>query len=588
LAQGHGDVHGTNTIHFIRFADVPKGRVPTYVRVVCAFRPEKTNPYRVRWTAGGNRVDYPGNVTTKTADIVTHKIHINSVLSTPGARFMTGDLKDFYLNTQLDQYEYLRIPLAMLPAAIIDHYNLEPLIHNGHVYCEIRQGMYGLPQAGRIANEQLQKFLAPHGYRPAPITPGLWKHDTPDINFTLVVDDFGVKYLKKQDAEHLMSVLRQHYKLSEDWDGTRYVGLTLDWDYDARTCDISMPGYIERALQRFQHPKPTRPQDSPYAWQKPTYGAKIQYAAIPDDSPFLNAADQKCVQEIIGVLLYYARAVDSTMLTALGTIAREQAKGTHATMKALTQLLNYAATHPDATVRFIASDMILWTDSDASYLSAPKARSRAAGYHFLSKRPTDPSKPPLPSDPLPPPNGAIDVLCQTMRAVLSSAAEAELGGLFLNAKHACPIRVTLDELGHPQPPTPIQTDNSTAAGIANDSIKQKRSKAIDMRFYWVRDRVRQGQFHIYWRPGKQNKADYYTKHHPASHHRDMRSTYLHQCATQQASNYYACLADATDTDPANSGLDVSDVPESSPCGEGVFISGNPDIHAHTPITCSHS
>lgn len=113
-----------------------------------------------------------------------------------------------------------------------------------------------------------------------------------------------------------------------------------------------------------------------------------------------------------------------------------------------------------------------------------------------------------------------------MKEIVSSAAEAELAALFYNGKEACALRTTLEELGHPQPPTPIQTDNSTAAGIANDTVKQKRSKAIDMRFYWIRDRVRQGQFHIYWKKGILNKADYFTKHHPGSHHQAIRSTYL--------------------------------------------------------------
>jgi hypothetical protein len=113
-----------------------------------------------------------------------------------------------------------------------------------------------------------------------------------------------------------------------------------------------------------------------------------------------------------------------------------------------------------------------------------------------------------------------------MSVVLSSATEAELGALFYNAKDATAFRVTLDELGHIQPPTPIQTDNACASGIANKTIKQRRSKAIDMRFYWVKDRVEQKQFIIYWRPGLTNLADYFSKHHSPAHHRKMRSHYL--------------------------------------------------------------
>jgi hypothetical protein len=226
-------------------------------------------------------------------------------------------------------------------------------------------------------------------------------------------------------------------------------------------------------------------------------------------------------------------------------------------MEALTQLLNYCATHPDATVRYTASDMVLHVESDASYLTAAKARSRASGYLFLSARPADPSKPPAPDSPPPPANGAIDVLCQILREVVSSAAEAELAALFHNGKTACPLRLCLEELGHPQPPTPIVTDNSTAAGIANDTVKQKRSKAIDMRFYWIRDRVRQGQFHIYWKKGILNRADYFTKHHPASHHQQIRSSYLHS-PSDPSKNYFDVLQD--------------DDPSSLDRGEGVLIS----------------
>jgi hypothetical protein len=204
------------------------------------------------------------------------------------------------------------------------------------------------------------------------------------------------------------------------------------------------------------------------------------------------------------------------MLVALGTLAAAQSEGTTATTKACTHLLNYAATHPDAKIRFQASDMILHIHSDASYLSETKARSRAGGYFYLSDNNENPKI-----------NGAIHVHSSIMRQVLASATEAEVGALFYNAQDGSMLRTTLIELGHPQPATPIQTDNEVAEGIINDKVKQRRSKAIDMRFYWVRDRVRQGQFRIHWKSGKENLADYFTKHHSPAHHRQVRSTYLH-------------------------------------------------------------
>ena len=171
------------------------------------------------------------------------------------------------------------------------------------------------------------------------------------------------------------------------------------------------------------------------------------------------------------MLLFYAHAVDNTMLTAISAIATQQSKGTKQTMQAIIQLLNYCATHPNAMVCFHASDMILvWVESNASYLSEPKGRSHAGGFHYLSNCP---ASPPTTTDEPPPLNGSINIVCHIMCEVLSSAVEAKLGALFYNCKEAHPICTTLKELGHLQPPTPIQTDNSTAAGIANNTVKQK-------------------------------------------------------------------------------------------------------------------
>jgi hypothetical protein len=108
----------------------------------------------------------------------------------PGAKYMTGDLKDFYLNTPMEWYKYVRLPIEGIPPISIIEHNLLPLVHKGYVYAEVRRGMYGLlPQAGRIANDQLTAFLTPKGYAPIPITPSLWRHDKSDLTFTLVIDD---------------------------------------------------------------------------------------------------------------------------------------------------------------------------------------------------------------------------------------------------------------------------------------------------------------------------------------------------------------------------------------------------------------
>jgi hypothetical protein len=179
------------------------------------------------------------------------------------------NLKNFYLNTPLDRYKYMQLSIDIIPDESIDEYNLRPLVSNSYVYIEIRKGMYGLPQAGILANKLLTKRLALHGYAPTAHTHGLWRHKTRPIAFTLVVDDFGVKYVGKEHADHLYRVLTEHYEASTDWDGNLYCGVTLKWDYQARTVDLFMPGYMAAALHKFQHAPPRQPCHAPSSYNKP-------------------------------------------------------------------------------------------------------------------------------------------------------------------------------------------------------------------------------------------------------------------------------------------------------------------------------
>jgi hypothetical protein len=520
LAQGVGGrISGTNTIQFIKHTDVPKDKVPTYARFVCDIKPHKTESHRTRITVGGNRIDYPGDTSAPTADITTFKLLINSTLSTPGAKMACADVKNFYLNTPMDKPEFMRFPIALIPDEIIQEYNLLTLLHNGYIYVQIDKGMYGLPQAGILANQLLARRIGKHGYFQCRHTPGLWLHTSRPIMFTLVVDDFAIQYTGKENANHLINLLRRDYEaVSMDWDATLYCGITLDWDYLVRTCDLSMPGYVPATLDKFGHPMPARPQHAPHRHNPIQYGIKVQLTDTPDHSALLPPSGIKRIQQIVGTMLYYARAVDNTMLVTLGSLASRQSSATELTNKDTNQFLDYCATHPSAILRFHASDMRLKIHSDAGYLNESKARSRAGGHFYLGNN--DPNKEEVP-------NGAILNPTGILRHVASSASEAEYGALFVNCKEGVVMRKTLQDMGYPQPATTIVTDNSTANGIANDTIKQQRSKAIDMRYHWVRDRIVQNQFCVVWQPGSENKADYYTKHHPGAHHRRMRPQYLH-------------------------------------------------------------
>jgi hypothetical protein len=179
--------------------------------------------------------------------------------------------------------------LSSLPQETIDKYNLMELAQDGKVYIEIQKGMYGLPQAGILTNKLLQRNLAKDGYLPTQHARGLWKNDTRPVSFSLVVDNFGVRYVGREHAEHLMACIKNNYEISNDWKGSAYCGLTLDWDYYNRTVDLSMPGYIKSALHKYQHPAPTRPEHATHKWNPPGYGAKTKYVENENNSPDLSA-----------------------------------------------------------------------------------------------------------------------------------------------------------------------------------------------------------------------------------------------------------------------------------------------------------
>ncbi|KAL7480205.1 hypothetical protein ACHAW6_011039 [Cyclotella cf. meneghiniana] len=229
----------------------------------------------------------------------------------------------------------MRLKLDLLPTEIIDAYGLVNKELDGWVYVRIEKGMYGLPQAGILANKLLASRLDADGYYQCQFTPGLWRHKWRPITFSLVVDDFGVKTVGLTHAKHLKTTLQKYYKVS--------------WDYNKRTVDLSMPGYIEKALQRFQHAPPAQPQHAPYKSAPVQYGGSTQLP-LTDNTASLTPSQIKHIQQVVGTLLYYSQAVDPTLAAALSAIAARQSQGTKAVMEACKQLLDYAATHPNATI----------------------------------------------------------------------------------------------------------------------------------------------------------------------------------------------------------------------------------------------
>jgi hypothetical protein len=144
-----------------------------------------------------------------------------------------------------------------------------------------------------------------------------------------------------------------------DWKGSAYCGLTLEWNFKNRTVDLYMPGYIKAAINKYQHATPTRPEHALHTWNPPVYGAKTQYVEDENNSPALSAKDVNKLQQLTGTLLYYARAVDPTLIISINVLASEQTKSAADTTDKVIKLLNYCNTHPETKIRYHASAMIL-------------------------------------------------------------------------------------------------------------------------------------------------------------------------------------------------------------------------------------
>jgi hypothetical protein len=380
------------------------------------------------------------------------------------------------------------------------------------------KGMYGLPQAGRLAMTKVTAVLAQAGYNECRFTKMVFRHETRPITFALVVDDFLIKYSAKADADHLIRALETTHALKTDWAATKYLGIDLTWDYAStpRAVTLSMPGYVDKGVNRFSPwlGSDRKVQHGPGIPAPIIYGPPV---APPDDtSDLLPPAEKTLLQALVGYYRYYAEAIDSTMLVKLGQLGSQQAQPTQRTKQQASQFLDYCHTWPNASITFQASDMVLTCVSDGSHRGEPNGKSRVAGYLYYGSA--------APSRQL---NSATQVLCRLLDVQTSSACETELGGLFENGRAVAALRATAADFGYPQDqPTEVECDNKCAVGIATEQEKQKRAAAMDMRFLWVADRVRQGQLKVIWRKGETNAADYSTKIHPHKHHKERRHLYV--------------------------------------------------------------
>eukprot|EP00804_Cyclotella_cryptica_P013680 CCRYP_016124-RA/>CCRYP_016124-RA protein AED:0.29 eAED:0.26 QI:0/0/0/1/0/0/4/0/346 len=285
-----------------------------------------------------------------------------------------------------------------------------------------------------------------HGYYQCATTPGLWRHKWRPVLFVLIADDFGIQY---STADMLSTSCRPYNNITQSPLTGQAPSIDIKWDYNKRTCRLTMDTYISALLLKYDHPRPRKPQHAPHKHREIIYGAKEQLLPDNDTSSPLDAASIKRIQGIVGSLLYYARAVDNKLLVALSTISSQQTAATQNTAAAVHQLLDYVATYPNDGITYRASSMILAAHSDASYLTEPGSRSRA-GAHISSYQRT---------------TLFPGITCQSSQ----SPRSLKLAALYITARELIPLRNALEEMGWTQPKTPIQTDNSTATGFTHQN-----------------------------------------------------------------------------------------------------------------------
>ena len=447
-ATGGKRVARTNTFFVIDYNNIPaaKRQEIVYTKVVWDIRPGKSDENRTRITVGGNLICYPGNVGTNTALLELVKLMINSVISCNGVKFACLDIKNFYLDTPMAEPEYAHIKMTNIPAEFIAEYSLEGRQdHNDWIYFEIRHGCYSLPQAGILANTQLCERLEEHGYYKAATTPGLWQHKWRPVQFCLIVDDFGVKYVDIVHFNHFHKTLKKSHEVTVNMKGDKIAGIDVQWDHPSRRVRINMRNYINDLLISLGWTKSKKPWLSPFTATPIVYGQITQLALEDNTSAPLPPDQLKRVQKIVGSLLYYAQAVDNKLQVALNAIRLRQAKATEHTESLVNDLLDYVAWHPNDGILYRASDMVLCAHADAGYLHETNARSQAGAHIFLSE-----------NDPIPGLNGAVLTIATIIKFVMTSASKAKLTALFLTACKMIPHPQTLIDMLWPQPPSPMQ------------------------------------------------------------------------------------------------------------------------------------
>ena len=531
----------SNTILPIHRREIPQGEIITYYNEQAKEKLKVTTPnsfveYRVRGTYGGNRSNYTGPVSSNTAEYPVVKILMNATLSDrihkdKNTKFATADMVDFYLGTDLDKPGYMQISADEIGNELIDLYNMGSYVVNFNgkrfIYFKVVKCLYGHPAAGRLSFIKLKEILEEADFYEHPFVECLFIHKTRNITFALIVDDMGIKYSDEKDLQFLVDVITPHWKLKVDTTGSRFLGMHLVWQYDRPIPRVIIfnPTVVKNALSRFVKGTVLRGRKTPSPYVQPVYGKHPQMSIFDETAP-APPETIKFVQEVTGLFSHYSRVIDYSMAEAVTTIATTQSAPTEDTIKKVQHLLNYAASHQNNCIIYEASDMILTAQSDASHQSVKNSRSKAGGVFYLANTNDPPTKN----------NGLLGVYSKIIPVVCAAASDAEYAALFQIAQLVYFYRTVCEACGYPQGPSPIYVDNDVARGIAERSVKVKRSKSIDKSFHYIRDRVELDEIIILRVDTEDNISDFFTKALPPDRHEKLASRIIQKTPKEFCNN----------------------------------------------------
>ena len=489
----------------VTFVDEPPlGRRPMYYRQV--LETDKTGKPRIRGTAGGDKSEWmftKESITSRAANITAKKIMLNKVVS-EGLNLATFDITNFFPNPLHKLAEgaeqYIRINHEQMTPELIEKYGQQKHKKRGHSYWKVTGSVYGLQEAGVNATNCLVSVLSTLGYFEEERSEKLMIFRSADPTnqtfFQLNTDDFAVGFADRKTVEELINGIQESgYALTINWAPTTYCGMHIEYVKE-KYIHVSLPGYTMDLLEKTgltDAPEQSNPLPAPIK----TMGHQTAYAE-EDTTPAMTPEQMETSRSFVGGALWAAVICRADIGHACPElISMLNNKPTQKTWNQVLHLAGYLKRHPNLGVTYYPSDMKLMVHTDANY-KTPYAKS--GGIHFLGRE-NDPDWV----------NGPIYTMSKIQPITTASVMESELIGFFMNGKAALPERQCLDAHGYPQTTTPFKGDNEACIAVASDTCLPKRSRYVDDKFFWVRDRVRRGDFSITWVSSEDNLADPFTK-----------------------------------------------------------------------------